>query len=577
MDNYIQKLLNFFYKYTDELINNNIISNINKKQISIDYLSNNKKGDIASNFYLIIKKKINDNNYDFENQLKERIVKINFIKNFEISNNGFINLYLKDSFILDSLNQIFTKQYIEQVKFGNNKKINIEFVSANPTGPIHIAHIRGAVFGDVLSSLYQKTGFDVFREYYVNDAGSQIDKLSNSLYKRYLELFDKKIELLDDEYPGKYLIDLAKKIYSLDGDKWLTNQSNQVETYFKKFAVDKLLHDIKSHLSLLDVNFDKFTFETAIVNSKIIDKLFAILKKKNLIYEGVLPKPKGDDSDWEPRKQLLFRSSSLNDNQDRAFKKSNGDWTYFANDAAYHFDKYNRKFDKLINVWGSDHIGYIPRMESILKAIQDDENYFKVLTCQIVSLIQNKQKIKMSKREGNFVTLVDVFNRVGKDPIRYYMISTKNETAIDFDLDNVIKKNKDNNVFYCQYAYARASSVIKKAKELNISFEKINDLNKFNKNITNDELEIIKFMISYPYLLYQSAYYNEPHRLTNYLERLCSIFHSIWNKGKDNESLRFIDENYVDQTKVKLFWIQNFRIILHDIFSIIGIDAPEKM
>ena len=302
-----------------------------------------------------------------------------------------------------------------------------------------------------------------------------------------------------------------------------------------------------------------------------------ILKEKNLIYEGILPKPKGEDSEWEPRKQLLFRSSKLNDDQDRAFKKSNGEWTYFANDAAYHYDKYKRNFDKLINIWGSDHIGYIPRMKSLLNAIQNDNNFFEVFTCQIVSLIQNKQKIKMSKRDGNFVTLIDVFKKVGKDPIRYYMISTKNETNIDFDLDEVIKKNKDNNVFYCQYAYARASSIINKGKELNIETQNLQNLNQFTKNITNDEQKIIKLMISYPYVLYQSAFYNEPHRLINYLETLSSIFHSIWNKGRDNESLRFIDSKNIDRTIVKLFWIQNFRIILRDIFSIIGIDAHEKM
>jgi len=216
-------------------------------------------------------------------------------------------------------------------------------------------------------------------------------------------------------------------------------------------------------------------------------------------------------------------------------------------------------------------------MKSLLNAIQNDNYFFEVFTCQIVSLIQNKQKIKMSKRDGNFVTLIDVFKKVGKDPIRYYMISTKNETNIDFDLDEVIKKNKDNNVFYCQYAYARASSIINKGKELNIETQNLQNLNQFTKNITNDEQKIIKLMISYPYVLYQSAFYNEPHRLINYLETLSSIFHSIWNKGRDNESLRFIDSKNIDRTIVKLFWIQNFRIILRDIFSIIGIDAHEKM
>ena len=577
MNNYIQQLINFFYKYSDELINENIISDVSKKQISIDYLSNNKKGDLASNFYLIIKKKIISDYYDFEENLNKKIKSLKFIKSFEISKNGFINFFLEQDFILQSLNSIFEKKYLNELNFGKNKKINIEFVSANPTGPIHVAHIRGAVFGDVLSSLYEKVGFNVFREYYVNDAGSQIDKLTNSVYKRYLELFGKKIKLLDDEYPGDYLINIAKEIISKDGDKWISDNSDHSTEYFKNYSINKLISEIKSDLKLLDIKFDIFTHETNIVASKIIDKLFDILRKKNLIYEGVLPKPKTEDVEWEPRKQLLFRSSDIYDDQDRAFKKSNGDWTYFANDAAYHFDKYQRNYDKLINIWGSDHIGYIPRMKSLLKIINNNNEYFEVLTCQIVSLIQNKQKIKMSKREGNFITLLDIFNKVGKDPIRYFMISTRNETAMNFDLDEVIKKNKDNKVFYCQYAYARASSIIDKAIELNISLENLNNIEKFEKNITIEELSIIKLIISYPYLVFQSVHFNEPHRLINYLENLCSKFHTIWNMGKENSSLRFIDLNNLNHTKSKLYWIMCFRVILKDIFDIIGINAPNTM
>ena len=375
MNNYIQQLINFFYQYADELINENIISDVSKKQISIDYLSNNKKGDLASNFYLIIKKKIISDYYDFEENLNKKIKSLKFIKSFEISKNGFINFFLEQDFILQSLNSIFEKKYLNELNFGKNKKINIEFVSANPTGPIHVAHIRGAVFGDVLSSLYEKVGFNVFREYYVNDAGSQIDKLTNSVYKRYLELFGKKIKLLDDEYPGDYLINIAKEIISKDGDKWISDNSDQSTEYFKNYSINKLISEIKSDLKLLDIKFDIFTHETNIVTSKIIDKLFDILRKKNLIYEGVLPKPKTEDVEWEPRKQLLFRSSDIYDDQDRAFKKSNGDWTYFANDAAYHFDKYQRNYDKLINIWGSDHIGYIPRMKSLLKIINNNNEY----------------------------------------------------------------------------------------------------------------------------------------------------------------------------------------------------------
>ena len=577
MNSYIQKLLNFFYDITDELLKNNLISDINKNQINVDYLSDKKLGDVASNFYLIIKKKILDKNFEFEDYIQKKTKSLNFIDRYEISKNGFINIYLDKNFILDSLNNIYKNDFLKEIKFKKNKNINIEFVSANPTGPIHIAHIRGAVFGDVLSNLYNKMGYNVTREYYVNDAGSQINILANSLYKRYLELFDKKIELLEDEYPGEYLIEIAKEILTRDGDKWLQNNKDDTLKYFKNYAVNTLITKIKTDLKLLNINFDQFTHESDIEKSRIIENLLKVLKEKKLIYDGTLPKPRGEDADWEPRKQLLFKSSKLLDDQDRALKKANGEWTYFANDAAYHYNKFKRNYDKLINIWGSDHIGYIPRMKSLLLAIKGDDNYFDVLTCQIVSLIQNNNRIKMSKREGNFITLENVFSNVGKDPIRYYMISTRNETSIDFDLDAVIKKNKDNNVFYCQYAYARASSVINKAKDINIDLLNLENLNIDVENISEDEWKIIKNLISYPYLLYQSTLSNEPHRLTNYLEDICAQFHSIWNKGKENQSLRFIDEKNIVKTQIKLFWIQSFRVVLFDIFSIIGIDSPEKM
>ena len=577
MNSYIQKLLNFFYDITDELLKNNLISDINKNQINVDYLSDKKLGDVASNFYLIIKKKILDKNFEFEDYIQKKTKSLNFIDRYEISKNGFINIYLDKNFILNSLNNIYKNDFLKEIKFKKNKNINIEFVSANPTGPIHIAHIRGAVFGDVLSNLYNKMGYNVTREYYVNDAGSQINTLANSLYKRYLELFDKKIELLEDEYPGEYLIEIAKEILTRDGDKWLLNNKDDTLKYFKNYAVNTLITKIKTDLKLLNINFDQFTHESDIEKSRIIENLLKVLKEKKLIYDGTLPKPRGEDADWEPRKQLLFKSSKLLDDQDRALKKANGEWTYFANDAAYHYNKFKRNYDKLINIWGSDHIGYIPRMKSLLLAIKGDDNYFDVLTCQIVSLIQNNNRIKMSKREGNFITLENVFSNVGKDPIRYYMISTRNETSIDFDLDAVIKKNKDNNVFYCQYAYARASSVINKAKDINIDLLNLENLNIDVENISEDEWKIIKNLISYPYLLYQSTLSNEPHRLTNYLENICSQFHSIWNKGKENQSLRFIDEKNIVKTQIKLFWIQSFRVVLFDIFSIIGIDSPEKM
>ena len=580
MNDHISKLLNFFNQYLNDLSTHKIISEVNKKNINIDYNSKSKQGDVSSNFFLIIQKKILDKNFDLKSDIKNKLIKIEFIEKTEISNSGFINIFFSKKYLIQGLNNILDQKNNYGVfNFGKNKKINIEYVSANPTGPIHVAHIRGAVFGDVLSSIFKKTGFKVIKEYYVNDAGSQIEILGNSLYNRYCQLLNIKTDLSNDDYPGEYLIEIARELVSKDSDKWLNQPIEKRKTYFKEFAVNFLINNIKKDLSLININFDKFTFETDIIKKNLIDKLFKLLKEKNLLYEGKLSKPRGEDfKNWEPRNQLLFKSSSLFDSEDRAFKKANGDCTYFANDSAYHYDKYLRKFDKLINIWGADHIGYISRMKSVVYAITNDETYLEVLTCQIVRLIKNSQIIKMSKREGNFVTLRDVFNSVGKDALRYFMISTKNETSIDFDINKVVEKNKDNPVFYCQYAYARASSVINKIKNLDGNFSyKINEDQELINYISKYEWEIILKLLSYPYMLYQASMYREPHRITNYLEDLSASFHAFWNKGKDNESLRMIHESNLKKTQSKLIWLESFRIVFKNAFDIIGINAPESM
>ena len=579
MNNHIELLLNYFNKYADNCVENKLLSNFNRKSISIDFSSKSRQGDISSNFFLVAVKNILDKNFNLKHELIEDIYNLSFVRKCEISNHGFININIKKEFLLDQISYLLKQQNLYgKSNLGIGKKVNVEFVSANPTGPVTVAHIRGAVLGDVISSLLSYTGYEVTREYYVNNAGSQIDILGNSLYKRYLELFGQSIKLNSNEYPGEYLIDIAKLIKNKDDTKWLDNDSIERENYFKDFAVNNLIDFIANDLKLLNINFDKFSFETDIVSSKIIDDLFKILNKEGLLYNGTLEKPKGDDiGDWEPREQLLFKSSQLLDNQDRAFKKSNGEWTYFANDAAYHLDKFNRNFDLLINIWGADHVGYIPRMRSILKTISNKDNYLEIVTCQIVRLIKNNEILKMSKRTGNFITLKEVYNQVGKDPLRYFMVSTKSETSMDFDLNKVIEKNKDNPVFYCQYAYARSSSIINKANDLGINIKSFNKFNEIIDYLSEDEIEIILKLLSFPYILKLSSLTREPHRLTNYIEGVSTSFHSFWNKGKENESLRFIDEKNIIKTQAKLLWLQSMRIVFENIFNIIGIDYHETM
>jgi len=578
-------LITLFRKDINRLIENlkknKVINNFDDKNINIDHSSKNKQGDLSTNILLILLKKNLVKNFKMKEYIINFFNNLEYIENIDIPKAGFINIFIKKSFLILKLKDLIDNTTIKERQKLNRKKINIEFVSANPTGPIHVAHMRGAVLGDVLASILESVGHEVTREYYVNDAGSQIAILGTSLFKRYQQLLGLNIEIENSEYPGKYLIDIAKNLINEDGNKWLTFKDHKErEIFFKNYAVNFLLNEIKKDLSLINVNFDKFTYESQIVEDKFIDKVFSLLKKKNLIYEGILEKPLGDDSNekWEPRNQLLYRSSKFLDNVDRPFQKENGDWTYFANDSAYHYQKYIRGFDKLINIWGADHIGYIPRMKSIVDVFSNKNNYLDVYICQIVRLIKNNSLLKMSKRDGNFITLKEIYNQVGKDALRYYMISTKNETPMDFDINKVIEKNKDNPVFYCQYAYARASSVIRKSKELK-NFTKIED--SFSilspSSLSQYEWKIILKILFWPYILIQTSETKQPHRITNYLEDLCSDFHSFWNKGQSNKSLRMIDENDLNKTISRLIWIESFRIVLKQAFKIIDIDAPENM
>ena len=579
MIDYISNLLNFFYYTVDFLEDQKLVNKINKSNINVDFASKSKRGDVSSNFYLIVNKKIIDSKYNLKEYLFDQISKITFIDKFEISDTGFININFKKEYIVDHLKKIIeNNSNYGNSQYGKNKKINIEFVSANPTGPITIAHLRGAVLGDVLGSILEKSGYLVTREYYVNDSGSQIDILANSLYKRYQQLYNFEINIDDNEYPGEYLIEIAKKIKDDYGDIWLDADKKKTNNFFKKFAIENIIEGIVYDLNLLKIKFDIFSKESEIVNKNLIEEVFSILEDKNLLYEGYLEKPIADDSEnWESRKQLLFKSTQIFDDRDRAFKKANGEWTYFANDAAYHLDKYKRNFDKLINIWGADHIGYIPRMRSVVSAITNNNDYLDILNCQIVRLIKDNQILKMSKREGNFISLNEVFKLVGKDPLRYFMISTRSETSMDFDLNKVVLKNKDNPVFYCQYAYARASSVINKSKELGITIDSFSEYENIKNYFSNEEIEIILKLISYPFILYQSAKFKEPHRLINYIEDLSSTFHSFWNKGKDNESLRLIDKENITKTQSKLVWLSAFRIVLKNVFDIIKIEPTESM
>tara|TARA_B100001123_G_scaffold408664_1_gene502019 strand:- start:63 stop:1817 length:1755 start_codon:yes stop_codon:yes gene_type:complete len=584
MNNFVNKFITEYKKIHLKLINDNIISDkFDYKNISFDVPDEDNHGDISINAALVYKKFSNLSVNEIANKIKKELNHIKFINNVEIAGPGFINVYFSKKYLFDELsklNKLKEKYFIS--KIGKNKKINIEFISANPTGPLHVAHSRGAVFGDVLSNILNKVGYNVTREYYINDYGNQIKLLGDSLYFRYLQELKLTRNSIDKSfYPGEYLKDIAKIIILKDKSKWIKEKESIRNLYFQKFAINHIMKNIKQDLKNIGIKIDKFTSEkNDIIEKNIINLVFKKLKKNNLLYLGTLEKPKGNqENDWESREQLLFKSSAFGDDNDRPFLKSNNEWTYFANDSAYHFDKISRGFFKLINIWGSDHIGYIKRMKSIVHVLSEGKIELNIKVCQLVHLKKNNKPIRMSKRSGNFITLKEVTNEVGCDALRYFMLSRKNDAQMDFDLTKVVEKSKDNPIFYVNYAYARFTSLLNAYKKTfkNVKNENIPNFEIFNSCVSNYEWKIIKKILSWPYILESSALSEEPHKIIYYLESLSTLFHSFWNLGKENIDYRFIDKSNLNKTLVKVYIIRSLQLIFQSAFEILGIKPMKKM
>ena len=535
-----------------------------------------KFGDVSTNAALVLSKFLKISPKSFSDLLIKELKKIKYIKDAKVEGPGFINLSLKKDFWLSELKEVLLKndKYGES-NIGKSEKVIIEFVSANPTGPLHIGHCRGAVYGDVLSNIMKKLGYKVFKEYYINDTGSQIDKLTNSVIYRYNELFNKNKKNIDENlYPGEYLINLAQDLKKKYGSKLLEkNKKNNLT--IKDFSLKWILNLIKNDLNLLGVNFDLFYSENNLIKKNKISICLDTLKKNKLIYEGIPEKPKGGDLDeWEPRKQSLFKSTNFGDDADRALQKSDGDYTYFAKDIAYHWDKYKRGFSFMINVWGADHGGYIKRLSSAVKAITNNKVNIIIKTCQLVRVIDKKKALKMSKREGKFISLKKVLDNVGKDVTRFIMLLRKNNEDIDFDLEKITEESKDNPVFYVQYAHARCCSVLREAKnyfnpkEISLNEIKKNDLKNLNDK---NEILLIKEVVKWPKIIEDSVHYHEPHRITFFLQSLSSKFHSFWNYGKMDPSKRFINIDNKSLTLSRLSLIYAVRIILSNGLNLLGV------
>ncbi|CAN1595565.1 ArgS Arginyl-tRNA synthetase [Candidatus Pelagibacterales bacterium] len=563
--------LNAFFK---NLENKKIIK-LPKKfdNFSVEIPKIKAHGDFSTNAPMIFAKENNLNPIILANIIKKELEgKFSEIVKIEVAKPGFLNFFFNNHFWYNFLKS--TDANFGKDQSLGSKKILIEYVSANPTGPLHVGHCRGAVFGDILANLLSFVGNKVVKEYYINDYGNQINQFVKSVYFRILEIKNNSLFPNDqDLYPGEYVVDIAKSILK-------KNKFSNFDNYdlifndLKNLCIEEAMNLIKNDLRKLGIVHDNFVSENYIVNENLVEKALNILKEKNYVYEGVLEKPKGNEiDDWEPRKQILFQSTKFGDDTDRALKKSDGTWTYFANDVAYHLNKIERKFDLLINVLGADHAGYLKRQSSCVSALSENKQQIISKVCQLVKLFKSGNQLKMSKRAGDFITASDLISEVGKDSVRFMMIYRSNDTQLDFDFDLVTDHSKENPVFYVQYAHARICSLFRKNK-YEINNEKTLNLDFLNQEI---EIDIIKKIAEWPKCLELSAYHLEPHRVPFYLYELASLFHTYWNSGNENDNLKILNENQPELQTSRLFLIKKMQLVLKSGLDILNVTAPVEM
>ena len=581
--------MSFYNTLKDDInviIKNSFLKNTYKKEVydmfQVSEPPLDKFGDVSTNVALTLSKILKIKPKVFAVNFLKEVKKLNYIKDAKVEGPGFINLSLKKDFWLNELKQVLLEndKYGES-DIGKSKKVIIEFVSSNPTGPLHIGHCRGAVYGDVLSNIMIKTGFDVYKEFYINNTGRQIDKLTNTVIYRYEELFNKKKVAIDKNlYPGEYLIELAKDLKKKYGTKFVENNKKDLDS-IRNFSLKWIVNLIKSDLNSLGVHFDCFFSEEELLKKNKVSSSIDFLKKKKLVYEGIPTKPKSDDmAEWEPRKQFLFKSTNFGDDVDRTLQKSNGEYTYFAKDIAYHFDKFKRGFKIMINVWGADHGGYIKRLTSAVKAITDNKADLIIKICQLVKVVKNQKTLKMSKREGKFILIKEVLDNIGKDVTRFMMLLRKNSEDIEFNLEKVTEESKDNPVFYVQYAHARCCSLLREAaKHFKSEDIKLGKIKNCSFNLLDDKQEflLIQDIVKWPKIIEDAAIYQEPHRITFFLQSLASKFHSLWNYGKQNSELRFINTKEYDLTLARLALVHALKIVVNNGLNLLGVKPLDVM
>ena len=547
-------------------------------------------GDMATNAAMVLAKEAKAKPRDLAEKIAERLRADDLVASVDVAGPGFINLTLNVTAWADALRSVLREGgAYGQSAVGAGEKVNVEYVSANPTGPMHVGHCRGAVFGDALASLLQLAGFDVVREYYINDAGAQVDVLARSAFLRYREALGENIgEIPEGLYPGDYLKPVGESLAAEHGKALLAMPEAEWLPAVRAKAIAMMMEAIKGDLAALNIKHDVFFSERSLVasgNNRVAETI-DFLRAKGDVYEGRLPPPKGAPvDDYEDREQTLFRATAFGDDVDRPLLKSDGSYTYFASDIAYHKDKFDRGFRNLVDVWGADHGGYIKRVEAAIKAVTSGQAALDVKIVQLVKLLRNGEPVKMSKRSGDFVTLREVVDEVGKDAVRFMMLYRKNDAVLDFDLAKVIEQSRDNPVFYVQYGHARGHSIFRTARE-----EVLRDLPEEEgarlaylapaavERLTDPaELSLLRKLAVYPRTVEAAAAAHEPHRIAFYLYDLASEFHALWTRGRDLPYLRFIINNDAEMTKARLAMVQGVVTVLASGLGVLGVGAPNEM
>ena len=576
--------MNIFEEYKDKIISiikkaendKLLILPDNLNSVNVDSTPPKIDFDISTNVSMVLAKPNNKSPNDLALILIDILKKEDkSIEEISFAKPGFINIKFNKDFWSNFTNKLISSPNNYGSSNKNQKKYLVEFVSANPTGPLHVGHCRGAILGDVISNLLTFNKNKVEREYYVNDYGNQISHFNHSVYLRIREkLYDEEFPLDNpDLYPGDYLKDIADII--IKNNKNINFENfNDIKEHLKKLSINESLNLIKKNLNDLGIKHDNFISETKLVNDNEVEKVIDKLQKSKHVYTGKIKAPEGEDqSNWTEREQLLFRSTDFGDDKDRALQKSDLSWTYFASDVAYHNTKLNRKFDRLINILGADHAGYIKRITSVVEAISGEKNKLSCKVSQLVKLIKDGKPFKMSKRKGDYITVEDLINEVGKDATRFIMLSRSNDVELDFDFSKVKEKSKDNPLYYVQYCYARISSVF---RNINHNISANIKIKNQTYNYTEDEIKILKKVSEWPRCLDTASNKLEPHRIPVYLYELSSEFHSYWNKGKDDVTKRFIDkDNNISDDKLAL--LKAVSIVIKIGMKILGVNTPEKM